>query len=146
VTFFLGSSAALWVFSSAINYALLQYNSGIRYLVPALPFLFLPASVVLYHLPRSAAYPLATVAVAQAWSLAMYRDVERGLGVLEPVRQVLTGGPRLPALTTLSNLCGAYVDLVPLEASPLMLFAVSGAALYGLWTLRLRRYGAEESA
>jgi hypothetical protein len=77
--------------------------------------------------------------VAQAWALAMYRDVERGPGVLEPVLQVFLGGFKLPALTVLSRMGGQYGDYVAPGASPLPLFAVAAAVIYGLWAPWLYR-------
>jgi len=66
--------------------------------------------------------------VALAWCMAMARDVsggkvdladpDTGLGVLDPVLAVLTGGFQLPALTTLSPEFRAAVvlrDLCDLE-------------------------------
>ena len=40
---------------------------------------------------------IAVAAVAQAWCMAMYRDVERGLGVLDLVFRMFTGGFQLPS-------------------------------------------------
>ncbi len=44
------------VFFSAIAYTRLQWSTGIRYLMPVVPFLFFPAAVVLMRIPRVAAY------------------------------------------------------------------------------------------
>ncbi len=139
----LGAVIALWLFGSANNYTRLQFNTGFRHLAPILPFLFVPVTVVLARLPRGVSYFLVTMAVTQSWCLAMYRDVERGLGVLDPILHVLVGGFQLPALTTLSNLGGAYGGLALQGASPLPLFALVGAMLYGLWAWPPRHLAAE---
>jgi hypothetical protein len=132
LAFVLGTPLTLWLFFSCVHYTRLQYNTGLRYLAPALPFLFLAAAVTLTRLPRRSAYLIALAAVVQAWSMAMFRDVERGLGVFDPLARVLLGGFQLPALTALSRVAGS-TELIGSGVSPLFLFAVSGAVLYGIW-------------
>jgi hypothetical protein len=123
----------LWLFCGGISYTRLQFNTGMRYLAPLLPFLFVPAAMTLARLPRRMACFIAIAAVAQAWSMAMYRDVERGLGVLDPVLHVFVGGFQLPVLTNLARMSGQYGDYAALGVSPLPLFALSAAALCGIW-------------
>lgn len=125
-----------WVFLSGVNYARLNYNSGVRYIVPAAPLLFLAAAAVLTRLPRWAAYGVTVSAVAQAWCMAMYRDVERGLGVLDPVAQVLVGGFQLPALTVLSRI-ETGLEYVSRGVSPLPAFVLAGVLIAGIWSPRL---------
>ena len=124
-------SVALWLFFSCVGYSRLQFNSGIRYFAPAFPLLFILAATVLMKLPRLVAYFIIVAAVAQSWSLAMYRDVERGFGVIDPMLQVFIGGFKLPVLTTLQNL-GQFGAV-----SPLPLFVLTAAILYGIWSVRL---------
>ena len=131
----LGLPAGLWLFCGGISYTRLQYNTGLRYLAPLLPFLFVPAALVLRRLPRRAQYFLAVTAVTQAWCMAMYRDVERGFGVLDPVLHVLTGGFQLPALTVLSRM-SQYADYVGSGVSPVPVFTLAAAAIFGLWAFR----------
>jgi hypothetical protein len=133
----LGMAAGLWLLCGGISYTRLQFNTGLRYLAPLLPFLFVPAAVALMRLPRRAQYFLGVAAVAQAWCMAMYRDVERGAGLLEPVLNVFIGGFQLPLLTVLSRMGGQYGDWFERGASPLALFALAGAILYGVWASRL---------
>ncbi|MBI5085885.1 MAG: hypothetical protein HZB13_14955 [Acidobacteria bacterium] len=128
----LGTAALLLAFFSCVNYTRLQFNTGLRYMAPALPLLYIPAAAVLARLPRAAQYFIGVAAVAQAWSMAMYRDVERGWGVLDPIARVLAGGFQLPALTTLARL-GGRTELLELGVSPLPLFALAAALIYGIW-------------
>lgn len=123
----------LWLFCGGISYTRLQFNTGIRYLAPAFPFLFVATTVTLRRLPRPLVYFMAVFAVAQAWSMAMYRDVERGLGLLEPLLHVFFGGFQLPSLTVLSRMGGQYGDYFAHGVSPLPLFALAAALLYGVW-------------
>jgi hypothetical protein len=124
----------LWLFCGGISYVRLQYNNGLRYLSPLLPYLFVAAAVVLVRLPRRFAYLLSVLAVIQAWSMAMYRDVERGFGVLDPILHVFIGGFQLPALTVISRMSGQYGDYASLGVSPLPVFAVAAALLCIIWT------------
>ena len=59
LTFILLLFVAFWLFFSGSNYTRLQFNTGIRYMAPMLPFLFVPAVVVLMRLPRLAIYFIA---------------------------------------------------------------------------------------
>lgn len=132
--FLLGTFVGLVVFFSGSNYVRLQYNTGIRYMAPILPFLFLPAALVLIRLPRRAAYAAGIGSLLLSWPLAMYRDVESGFGMLRPVVQFLLGGFELPALRSISFLDpSAYGGLVPDGVSPLGLFALTGAVLWLVW-------------
>jgi hypothetical protein len=121
-----------WVFFSSVNYTRLQYNTGVRYMAPMIPVLYLPTVAVLSRLSRPLLYFISAAAITQAWCMAMYRDVERGLGVLDPILHVFLGGFQLPALTTLSRM---NLDLEALAngVSPLPLFALTGALVYGIW-------------
>ena len=101
LAFILSLFLAFWLFFSGSNYTRLQFNTGIRYMTPMLPFLFLPAALTLMRLPRVAIYFIALASVTESWCLAMVRDVERGLGVLDPILRVFIGGFQLPALNTL---------------------------------------------
>jgi hypothetical protein len=136
--FLLASVAGLWIFASAVQYAYLQFNTGVRYMAPACAFLFVPAAMVLRRFPPTAQGLIVIAAIAQAWCLAMYRDVERGLGVLEPVVRVFTGGLQLPALTVLSRMDGQYADYFRHGASPLPIFLMAAAVIYVIWRPYLR--------
>lgn len=130
----LGLSIALWVFFSGSNYSRLQFNSGLRYLAPTLPFLFVPAVLVLMRLPSLAIYGITVLSVTESWCLAMHRDVERGLGVLDPILHVFLGGFKLPILLVLARLSGGqFHEALAHGTSPLPLFALVAAILYSVW-------------
>ena len=131
----LGIPAAMWLFYSGVDYTRLQFNTGIRYLAPVFPFLFVPAAVVLARLPRWAVYFAAVVSLAISWPLAMHRDVERGLGILDPIVHVFIGGFKLPLLTVLSRMHGVLPEHVASGVSPLPLFVLTAALLYGIWCM-----------
>lgn len=122
-----------WVFFSGNNYTRLEFNTGIRYLTSIIPFFFLAAAAVLMRLPRFAIYFISVFSIVLAWSLAMYRDVERGFGLLEPLLHVFTGGLQLPWLTTLSRMGSTYGDYFAAGVSPLPILLLVAAILFGLW-------------
>jgi hypothetical protein len=123
----------LWVFFGGNNYTRLQWNTGVRYLTPILPFLFVPAALVLRRLPRSLFLAVAIGSVTLNWCLAMNREVFRPLGMAEPVIRVLTGGFQLPALTTLSRM-EMFRPWVGDAVSPLPIFALAGVILWAVWS------------
>jgi hypothetical protein len=114
-------------------------------LTAGLPFLFLPFAVVLLQLPGRVRFLIITLAVAQAWCMAMYRDVERGFGVLESILHVLIGGFQLPLLTVLSRMGVQYGDYAAGGVSPLPLFVLTGVLVFGIWSVRLGRAPDQEN-
>jgi hypothetical protein len=138
LAFCLALFLAFVIFFSGSNYTRLQFNTGIRYLAPVFPFLFLPAAVVLKRMSRPAVYFVAVISVTLSWCMAMYREVEVGLGVMETVLRVFLGGFQLPALITLSRMGGYYGDYFANGVSPLPLLVLTAAVLYGIWLPRSR--------
>ena len=146
----LALSLAFLVFFSAVNYTRWQFNTGVRYLAPTFPFLFLAAAVVLHRLPRGLARPVVAASVALAWCMAMARDVsggkvdladpDTGLGVLDPVLRVVTGGFQLPALTTISRMEPWASDLGG-HVSALPLMSLTAVIIFLIW----RRPGARSA-
>ena len=135
----LGIPLALVLFFGGNNYTRLQFNTGIRYLTPVLPFLFVPAALVLARMRPLPAYAWTLLALVVSWPLAMYREVERPLGILDPIVRTFTQGFALPALNTLSLTSGQYGDFFARGVSPLPLFLLSGALLYAVWSPRFRK-------
>ncbi len=128
----LAFSVLLWIFCGGISYTRLQFNTGIRYLAPLFPFMFLLVAIVLAGMPRRVAYFFGVVSVTQAWAMAMYRDVEFGPGVLEPIARLFLGGFHLPITTRLSQM-DAYAKYFEHGPSPLPLFAFVAALICGIW-------------
>jgi hypothetical protein len=125
----------MWLFAGSVAYSRLQFNTGVRYMTAALPFLFALVVPVILRLPYRLAWWLGVLSVAQTWAMAMYRDVELGLGVLEPVTKTLTNGFTLPLLTLISRMGGQAVGIAG-SASAIPLFLLTAALLYGLWSKR----------
>jgi hypothetical protein len=114
--------AGLWLFFSGSNYARLQFNTGVRYMTPIIPFLFVPAAVAVARMPRLIGCGIGVLSVTQAWCMAMYRDMEQPLGVLDPVVRTFVEGFQLPALNTISR--------------TLPLFLLAGVIIFGMWMRR----------
>jgi hypothetical protein len=133
LVFLFGAFLGAWLFYGGVHYSRLQFNTGVRYLTAVVPFLFVPLALVLVRLPRGVTYLLSVASLTQAWCMAMYRDVERGFGVLEPVFHVFLGGFQLPWLTVISRIEGLIEEYAPSGPSPLPLFALTAAVLYALW-------------
>lgn len=124
-----GMLAGIWLFASSIAFARLQWNTGVRYLLPAVPFLFLPAATVLVRLPRRARLLAVGLGILVCWTHAMVREPP-----VESLATVLLTGPRLPWLDVLGRMGGAYVPIFAREApDPTWLLAAVGGALALLW-------------
>jgi hypothetical protein len=126
-----GFSIAFLVFFSAVQYTQLQWVTGVRYVVPVIPSLFLLAFVSLTRLPRVALFPIAVLAFAQAWCMSMVRATE----IHESVARVLLGGFQLPWMNVLARMAPQYLTFLSpgQQLSPLPLFVICGVLVYGVW-------------
>lgn len=121
-------SLLLFVFCAANQFGRMQFNSGVRHIVPVTPFLFLLVAGVLIRMPVLLLSLIGLLATYWSWCLAMYRDVEHGLGVFEAVIHVTFEGFRFPWLTTLKNM-GYFPNGV--SAVPLLLLL--GTVFWMIW-------------
>jgi hypothetical protein len=85
------AALALLVFSSANQYARLQWNSGFRYLLPLVPLLMLRVAGPWSTLGRAWRVGLGAGVVVHAWVLVVFRDP-----VLTSWQLFLAEGPQLP--------------------------------------------------
>lgn len=122
--------ALFFLFCSANQYGRMQFNSGVRHIVPVSPFLFLIASGVLLRIPLVGAWCIGLTTAYWSWCLAMYRDVEQGLGVFESLIHITLEGFRLPWLKTLEAMgyVGSGTTAVPL-------LAIFAAIVWALWAV-----------
>jgi hypothetical protein len=123
-----GASTALFIFASSVQFAALQFNSGVRYMVPAVPLLFIALVPTLLRLPRWAALALVLPTVAISWSVAMARE-----SVPVSLSRIFHGGLELPVLTVLRKMSGAYAPFLAEHALPLPVFAVVALVLWMIW-------------
>lgn len=123
-----GASAALWLFNSANQFANLQWNTGVRYMVPAGALLFFAAIPVLRRMPRGLAAALILLSVVTSWCTAMARE-----SVPLSIARIVTGGFELPWLGVLEKTAGTYAPFLEHGTSPLPLFVLTGVVLWLLW-------------
>lgn len=127
--------AGLYLFSSANQFASLQWNTGVRYLVPAVPLLFYALVPVLSAIAPGWRYALVIPTVAISWSVSMAREsVPVSLG------RIFLGGFELPFLTVLRKTASAYAPFLSEGVSPLPIFALVGVILWLVWRMPVRRY------
>jgi len=131
--FVLGLIAAFFVFCAANQYGRMQFNTGVRHIVPVVPFMFLLAANVLMKMPRLPAVLIGILATYWSWCLVMYRDVEQGFGIFEAIRHVTLEGFRLPWMVTLERM--GFVQ----NASAIPLFLLCGVVIWALWSVGARR-------
>jgi hypothetical protein len=129
-TFVLAFSLLFFLFCAANQYGRMQFNSGVRHIVPVTPFLFLIVAGVLLRFPTGLATAVGIVCTYWSWCLAMYRDVEQGWGVLESVIHITLEGVRLPWLSTLKSM-GYHAAATP----EFLLLLTTTAVLCALWTV-----------
>ncbi len=125
-----------FIFCGANQYGRMQFNTGVRHIVPITPFVFLLAVGVLLRMPRPFAVLFGVVCTYWSWCLAMYRDVEVGqLGIADCVANVSLGGFELPWLRTLERMGSFFPEAFRTGGSAIAILAVSFAMIYCLWTV-----------
>jgi hypothetical protein len=97
----MASAFAFMLFAAANQFGRMQWNTGVRYLMPLVPFFFLAASNHLARMRAPALAAVGVIAVLHSWVVSMRR--ESVLGVFGDWRRFLTEGPRLPWLDVLSR-------------------------------------------
>lgn len=118
-----------FVFCAANQYGRMQFNTGVRHIVPVVPFVFLLTANVLLKMPRIIAILIGICAVYWSWCLAMYRDVEQGYGIFEALKNITLEGFQLPWLVTLERM--GFVQ----NASAIPLFLLCAGVIWALWSV-----------
>jgi hypothetical protein len=95
--------------------------------------MFIPAAVTLMRLPGWAIGIIAIASIAESWALAMYREVESRLGILDPLIKTFVNGFQLPALRTLSRLGSQYGIVFPENPSSIPFLLLIIAFLVVIW-------------
>ncbi len=124
------------LFCAANQYARMQWNTGFRYLVPLVPFLFLALVDPVLRLPRRWRLSLAALALLHTWVLTMMR-----VDVVASWRRFLHQGPVLPWLDVLRKTQPADAPVISHPLLPAGILAVVGVACLLLW-----RHGARLEA
>jgi hypothetical protein len=128
----------VWVFMAfcAMNrFSLLQFNTGFRYFLPLVPFLFLFVCDRVKDWPLRRIGWLAVPAIAHTWVLSMSRYTQPAMAydgppiVLENWREILTQGPQLPWMKILRQVVPPEHWLQhPIWPSVVLLIALGTAA------------------
>lgn len=124
----LAAAGALYLFASSVAFARLQWNTGVRYLVPAVPLLFIALVPVLLAMPRWLVAVAVLPTVAISWSLAMVRE-----SVPISLAHVFLGGFELPWLTVLGKMASGYAPALRNGTSPMAFFVLAGVVLWVVW-------------
>lgn len=122
--------AALWLFNSANQFASLQWNTGVRYMMPVVPLLFLRAVPLLRTGPRIPVRVLVGLSVLISLAVTMMRE-----DVLTSLRLLVTTGPTLPVLLVLERTAAAYAPFLGHGVQPWGILAVLllAAVLWLVW-------------
>lgn len=123
-----GAFAALWLFNSANQFSYLQFNTGVRYMVPVVPLLFVALVPVLRHAPRVLVWALLLPTVLISWSVSMTRE-----DVPTALARVLLMGPELPWVTVLGKMSSGYAPFLAAGVSPLVILLALSAVVWLIW-------------
>ena len=141
LTLIYAAFVALYLFSSSIAFAALQWNTGVRYLVPAVPLLFLALVPVLVNGPRWLRWLTIVPTLAISWCVSMARE-----SVPVSFREIMTRGLELPWSNVLRKTASAYVPWLPRTGLPLVVYFFLAVALWIVWTLPKAPSGARPAA
>jgi hypothetical protein len=128
------SFLALLVFSSANQYARLQWNSGFRYLVPIVPFVFLALADHWVRLPRWVRWPAAAGAIFHSWVLTVFREIS----VQASWQDFLREGIQLPWLRVLRMTSSPDVSIVSGQLLSVLILAASLLVSWLIWSYGAR--------
>jgi hypothetical protein len=120
-------TAGLLLFSSANQFGNLQWNTGVRYMVPAVPLMLVASIPVLQAMPRLGRWLLVGASLAISLAVSMTRE-----DVPLALRMVLAEGPTLPVLLVLRRMASGYDVPVPAGAFWIIAAIVSGVLVL-LW-------------
>ncbi|HEX9563840.1 MAG TPA: hypothetical protein VF981_07705 [Gemmatimonadaceae bacterium] len=135
------SLVGLLVFSSANQFGNLQWNTGVRYMMPVLPLLFIAAVPVLLAVPRGVRWTAIAVSAAVTLAVTMTRE-----DIVAGFRLVLSEGPTLPILIVLRKMASGYGQL-QLPAGTFWIVATLVAlAAWLLWRPHLSAVRGRQSA
>lgn len=126
-------TVAYVVFFSAVQYTRLQWVTGVRYLLPVVPFLFIAAVPALLRLPRVVTYTMIGASFITTWAMTLVRSQT---GIVDAIVRVALEGVQLPALRTLSRMSTQYVPWLEGYATSWPTMLVMAAVIVAIWLPR----------
>ena len=121
---------AFLMFCSANQYSRIQENSGFRYMIPVVPFIFLAASDHLARIPKRWLPVLLVPVLANSWVISMVREP-----VDESWQDVLSQGPQLPWLNVLKATSPADHFILSHPLLPTALIGMTLLVIFGILRL-----------
>ncbi len=165
--FFVAFTVAFMLFCAANVYSLMQFNSGFRYLLPVVPFLYLLACDSMARWSKPVLGVVTALAVFHTWVLTtmrVVRDTEKDLrdlavaqGVSElslpdywstlwsetavplSYRLLFETGPQLPWLSVLRRTSPDGDGLLSSPLLPLGVLAATGLVVWAIWAAGARQ-------
>ncbi len=119
---------ALYLFSSANQFANLQWNTGVRYMVPITPLLFLAAIPVLRRIPSVLTAAIVLTSLVISLAVTMTRE-----DVTTALAMVVRDGPTVPVLIVLRKMESGYGALHMPSYAIWILYAFVAAVLWIVW-------------
>jgi len=129
----LALAAALLLFFATVQYTKLQWVTGIRYLAPLFPFLFLAAVPALLRLPKLLTLGIGIISIIISWSTAMVRS--QGT-IAENIERAMIGGFQLPWLNVLGKMSTQYAPWLKEPPSALPWLLLWGVVIAVVWRIR----------
>jgi hypothetical protein len=122
------------LFSSANQYARLQWNSGFRYLLPLVPFILLALSDHWVRLPQWARYGIAAATLLHSWVLTVFRE----LTLQRSWELFLQEGVQLPWLRVFRMTSGDRFSIVETQVLSIAILGLVFLSLWIFWRLGAR--------
>ncbi len=138
-----GAYAFIWaflIFCACNQYSLMQFNTGFRYLLPLVPFLFLLAAEHLRKLPTLLLWLLGIPCMIHTWVLSMVRytklDLNEGPDTIpECWRRIMEDGLQLPSITVLRQITSDPSHFIHWQIWPFATFLLVALLSWGIWSL-----------
>lgn len=134
--------ATFLVFQASNQYSRMQWNTGLRYLLPLVPLVFLQAADWLNRMPTRILAVLTVPAILHGWVLSMHRYIPRDR--LDPTdsdpwtvvgswRRFLDEGVDFPWLRVLRNTPSVRLPMMDSPLFPYLLLLVAAGVITVIW-------------
>lgn len=138
---------AFLLFCASNQYARLQWNTGFRYLLPLVPFLFLALADHLARMPTIALAILSVAVVLHSWVLTSVRYLSAGDNVIaENWARFLDQGVQLPWLNVVRSTPSLSYEWLHAPWLPGGVLGLSGLVVASIWLVGRGRSRGESGA